>query len=110
VGYDDNRTTGLTGGSGALPIWSEVMAGVRSTSWEPSLPDGLDERWIEYSTGLETTPECSLDAVLLAFAPGVALPSRPGCAGLGAPEAAQPGSPPSGIVERVKGLLDKVTR
>ena len=28
LGMDDNRSTGLTGGSAAAPIWAEVMAGI----------------------------------------------------------------------------------
>lgn len=31
VGYDDNRPTGLTGGSAAVPIWAELMKSLRGS-------------------------------------------------------------------------------
>jgi penicillin-binding protein 1B len=110
VGYDDNRVTGLTGGSGALPIWTELVGGLRPTSWEPSMPEILENRWIEYYTGLETTPECSLDAIQVPVVSGVPLTPRADCAGLALPVGAQSSTPASGIVDRVKNLLDKVIR
>jgi penicillin-binding protein 1B len=107
VGYDDNRTTGLTGGSGALPVWTDLMGALRTTSWEPSIPETLEDRYIEYYTGLETRPECSPDAVPVPLPTGTPLTPRADCAALAA-AAAQPGSPPSGIVDKVKSLIDKV--
>jgi hypothetical protein len=74
------------------------------------MPEILENRWIEYYTGLETTPECSLDAIQVPIVQGVALPPRADCAALGLPAGAQPGTAASGIVERVKDLFDKVTR
>jgi len=32
LGFDDNRPTGLTGGSGAVPIWGRVMAALPGES------------------------------------------------------------------------------
>ncbi len=80
VGYDDNRPTGLTGAAGAMPIWAEAMASLRPASWEPAAPPEVDERWIEFSTGLATTPACSPDAVRVAVPHGASLPAKPGCA------------------------------
>lgn len=103
VGYDDNKPTGLTGGSGAMPVWAEIMGGVATTSWEPPLPELLEDRWIEYHTGYETTPECSPeDVVQVAVVQGVALPPKPDCAALAAPG--------TGLVDRVKNWFDGVTR
>src|SRR6266581_3069121 len=39
VGYDDNRTTGLTGAAGALPVWADTMASLKPVSFEPIAPD-----------------------------------------------------------------------
>lgn len=103
VGYDDNAPTGLTGGSGAVPIWADLMGSLRTSPWEPVLPELLEERWIEYGSGYETTPECSADAVPVALVKGVPLPPLPGCSALAPPATGQ------GIVERVKGWIDKVT-
>ena len=109
VGYDDNRVTGLTGGSGALPVWADVMSSLRTASWEPSMPETLEDRWIDYYLGTETLPECTPDAVAIAVQRGLPLPPSANCAALGA-GATQPGEPGSGIVDRVKSLIDRVIR
>ena len=80
VGYDDNRATGLTGAAGAMPIWADAIAALRPASWEPAPPPEVDERWIEFSTGLATSPGCSPDAVRVAVPKGLALAARSGCA------------------------------
>jgi len=83
VGYDDNRPTGLTGASGALTIWSSIMQQLNSTSYEPALPAGLRNRWIDYETGLMARPACA-DVVELALPRDAKLGSKPGCGpGLG---------------------------
>lgn len=80
VGFDDNRSTGLTGALGALPIWADTISTLRPASWEPAPPPEVEERWIEFSTGLVTAPTCSNDAVKVAVPRGASLPIRPGCA------------------------------
>jgi len=79
IGYDDNRVTGLTGAAGALPIWADTIGSLRPSSWEPAPPPDVDERWIEFSTGLVTAPACSQDAVLVALPRGAQLPIRATC-------------------------------
>jgi penicillin-binding protein 1B len=108
VGYDDNRITGLTGGSGALPVWTDLMSALRTTSWEPSMPETLEDRWIDYYTGLESRADCGAEVLPVAVPIGLPLPPRADCAPLAA-GAAAPATAPSGIVERVKSLFDKVT-
>ena len=83
VGYDDNRPTGLTGAAGAMPVWADAIASLRPASWEPAAPPEVDERWIEFSTGLATSPACSPDAVRVAVPRGATLPAKPGCAATG---------------------------
>jgi penicillin-binding protein 1B len=85
VGYDDNRPTGLTGAMGALPIWADTLVTLRPSSWEPAPPAGVDERWIEFSTGLATTPGCSSDAIKVAVPRETELRAKNGCAPEGAP-------------------------
>jgi penicillin-binding protein 1B len=46
VGRDDNGVTGLTGASGALPIWSDVMLHSRPQSLDLDPPDGVQWRWV----------------------------------------------------------------
>ena len=80
VGYDDNRVTGLTGAAGALPVWADTMATLNSTSFQPVPPELIEERWIGFADGLETTPACSADAVAIAVPTGTTLPANLECA------------------------------
>jgi penicillin-binding protein 1B len=79
VGYDDNRVTGLTGAAGALPVWADTMAKLKSASFEPVPPELVEDRWIGYRDGLETTSACGGDAVLIAVPKGTVLPAKSGC-------------------------------
>jgi len=79
VGYDDNRVTGLTGAAGALPVWADTMASLKPVSFEPIAPDSVEDRWIGFDDGLETTPACSPDAVLIGVPKNTALPGNPRC-------------------------------
>jgi penicillin-binding protein 1B len=79
VGYDDNRETGLTGAAGALPVWADTMASLKPVSFDPVAPDLVEHRWIGFDDGLETTPACSADAVLVAVPINAQLPADPRC-------------------------------
>jgi penicillin-binding protein 1B len=61
VGYDDDRPTGLTGSTGALPIWAQIMANLRTTAWNPPMPPSLHDVPVDYLTGLVANPSCSTD-------------------------------------------------
>ena len=80
IGYDDNRVTGLTGALGALPVWADTLTKLKATSFDPVPVDLVEDRWIDFSDGLETTPACSTDAVLVALPKDAPLPPKPGCA------------------------------
>jgi penicillin-binding protein 1B len=79
VGYDDNRPTGLTGAAGALPVWADTMASLKPASFEPVPPDTVEDRWIDFGDGLETTPACSADAVSVAVAKDSVLSRKANC-------------------------------
>jgi penicillin-binding protein 1B len=79
VGYDDNRVTGLTGAVGALPVWADTLARLKSASFEPVPPELVEDRWIGFGDGLETSPACSADAVVVSVPKDTALPAKPGC-------------------------------
>src|SRR5262249_31477104 len=79
VGHDDNSPTGLTGTTGALAVWSKLMGSLPTMSFEPVLPENLEERWIDYYTGEETSPYCSGTAVRMAFTIGTSLPPTTFC-------------------------------
>ena len=79
VGYDDNRVTGLTGAAGALPVWADTLAKLKSSAFQPVPPESVEDRWIGFGDGLETTPACSVDAVVVSVSKGTTLPAKPGC-------------------------------
>jgi penicillin-binding protein 1B len=83
VGYDDNRPTGFTGSSGALPVWARVMAGLGTTSWNAPMPESLAETWIDYATGLQVESGCSSEAVPIAVPVGTQIPMKEGCGSQG---------------------------
>jgi penicillin-binding protein 1B len=60
VGYDDNAKTGLTGASGALPVWVDVMMGIRQR-WEGSTfpePPGIVRVDVDPESGELATRTC----------------------------------------------------
>ena len=52
VGRDDNRPTGLSGGSGALRAWMEVMANFKLEPLEPPPPPNIEEAWVNARNGM----------------------------------------------------------
>jgi len=79
VGYDDNRVTGLTGAAGALPVWADTIASLKSAPFQPVPPELIEDRWIGFGDGLETRPDCNADAVAVAVPKGTVLPGNPSC-------------------------------
>jgi penicillin-binding protein 1B len=60
VGYDDNAKTGLTGASGALPIWVDLMMHIRHR-WEGSTfpePPGVIRVEVDPESGEAATWSC----------------------------------------------------
>lgn len=83
VGRDDNQSAGLTGASGALPIWVDIMTGIGASEFVPVLADGLVEVEIEYDSGLLARGECA-DTVFVPVPVDATLYSKRGCAPDGA--------------------------
>jgi penicillin-binding protein 1B len=104
VGYDDNRATGLTGATGALPVWEDTVAKLRSASFQPVPPELVEDRWIGFGDGLETTPACSADAVAVAVPKDAVLQAKPGC------NSSSPGnsSPPGTVGDKIKAWLKNI--
>ena len=80
IGYDDNSPTGLTGSSGSLPVWSRLMRSIGTTSLSAPLPEGLEDKSIEFMTGLAADPSCGGEELIMVAVPsGTELPAKPGC-------------------------------
>lgn len=58
VGRDDNQSSGLTGSSGALPIWTQVMNDLRVQSFDPLPPPTIEEVLLDRATGLRADGGC----------------------------------------------------
>jgi penicillin-binding protein 1B len=78
VGYDDNQPTGLTGASGALQIWTELMRGLPLQSYEAARPEGFEDLTIDYNSGLGATASCG-DPLTIAVPAGTTVPPLPDC-------------------------------
>ena len=59
MGRDDNGKTPLTGGTGALQLWTDIMSSLENRSVVFRQPDGVDYYWIETDTGLLSQKGCA---------------------------------------------------
>jgi penicillin-binding protein 1B len=99
MGHDDNSPTGLTGTTGALPAWAKLMSSISTTSFEPLMPEEMEDRWIDYFSGKETSPYCDGSAVRLPFMYGTVLePSETCPPGISPEEAALLAPPAEGTI------------
>jgi penicillin-binding protein 1B len=58
VGRDDNKSIGLTGASGALPIWTALMKQISTQPVNLIPPDNVKLVLVEAGTGLLTRKDC----------------------------------------------------
>ena len=58
IGRDDNGSTGLTGGSGALKVWAHFMAAASERPLGYRMPDGMQTFWIDDRNGYLTGKGC----------------------------------------------------
>lgn len=79
VGYDDNRPAGLTGASGALPVWGELMRKLDLEPLQPPLPEEIENVWIDPTAGLRADRDCK-GAIELPFLHGSAPEETAPCA------------------------------
>ena len=52
MGYDDNRSTGLTGSSGAMKIWSRLFGSISTEPYQLTPIAGIETVSIDRDSGL----------------------------------------------------------
>ena len=58
LGRDDYKPTGLTGASGAMPIWARLMRDLNVKSLEDAAPADVEEALIDPASGLRADERC----------------------------------------------------
>ena len=71
IGRDDNTNTGLTGSSGALRVWTDLMKRLPINDISLELPKGIEKHWIDSESGGLSDKYCQ-GAVELPFISGSA--------------------------------------
>jgi penicillin-binding protein 1B len=69
IGRDDNGVTALTGATGALRVWSRLMAEVSHEPRRVQAPEGVVELWIDEAGGGVSAEGCP-NAKLMPFLAG----------------------------------------
>jgi len=69
IGRDDNSSSGLSGASGALQLWSDLMGRLPINDLSLTPPAGMEQAWIDLKTGASTNKNCP-GAVKLPFITG----------------------------------------
>ncbi len=80
MGRDDNRPTGLSGASGALKVWGDIMAGINTDPLRQLLPANVELVRIDPHSGLRAGEACA-GAVELPFIEGSAPTATATCPG-----------------------------
>ena len=80
LGTDDNQPTGLSGSTGALRIWGDIMAKVPTTSLAFESTDKVEMLWVNPIARLQTRQGCT-SAMNLGFITGTAPKDAVNCDG-----------------------------
>ncbi len=78
VGRDDNGPAGLTGATGALPIWIDLMRSARPAAVDTVVPPGIAWMSIDLETGTAAVPGCP-GAIAMPFIDGTQPPEVRSC-------------------------------
>jgi penicillin-binding protein 1B len=80
LGYDDNRSTGFTGSSGALKVWAHFMARSSNRPFAYRMPDGIKVAPVDSRNGFLTGRGCD-NYRMLPFVEGSEPRQRTRCSG-----------------------------
>lgn len=59
LGRDDNKPIGLSGGAGALPIWTDIMVRMQPPVVRPRQPAAITWDWVDGSSGKLSKEDCA---------------------------------------------------
>ncbi|MHB1241728.1 MAG: penicillin-binding protein 1B, partial [Gammaproteobacteria bacterium] len=82
LGRDDNQPAGLSGATGALQVWGDVIKRIGSRPLRLVPPPNVESAWIDPASGLRADADCA-GAVQLPFIQGSAPTAAAPCAGGG---------------------------
>lgn len=94
VGRDDNKPTNLTGGTGALKVWADLMKVLPTKPLKPKRPSKIRYIKIDKESGLLYNPNCGT-AVTIPFMRGSRPHKRRYCAPKASPTDEANRNPPS---------------
>ena len=69
IGRDDNQPINMTGASGAMTVWGDMMAKLDPEPLQPPQPDNIELAWTDPANGLKADENCQ-NAKLLPFIRG----------------------------------------
>ena len=82
IGRDDNGSTGLTGSSGALSLWTDLFKNMDVQSLSLNPPAGITQVWVDSESGGLSNKNC-LGAVELPFIQGSEPTEKAQCKSVG---------------------------
>nr|WP_245539060.1 penicillin-binding protein 1B [Thioflavicoccus mobilis] len=91
VGRDDNQSAKLTGSSGALQLWGDIMTGIENQSLADLVPEGIEIVRVDRVNGLLADEGCG-SALAVPMASGSIPTARSAC-GAAAPSAESTAKP-----------------
>jgi penicillin-binding protein 1B len=102
VGRDDNKSARLTGASGALHVWADIMANIENRPLPDLVPDGITDVRVDPSDGLLAATGCGR-AVTVPFE-SADVPTRTSTCGGVQPASPKPGKGGPTAVAQEKSL------
>lgn len=79
VGRDDNSSSGLTGASGAMTIWGEMMKNIQPEPLQPVVPEDIEMVNVDPASGVRYSDDCKT-GLMLPFIKGSAPKDTAACA------------------------------
>ena len=79
VGRDDNTPSGLTGASGAMTVWGEMMKNIQPEPLQPIVPEDIEMVDVDPVSGVRYDEDCKA-GVLMPFIKGSAPTEKSACA------------------------------